>query len=115
MSDPAFDIGKFVQETADTHRRLIQQGIDIGEGRYNTTIQALEAAYRRAMLNPDAKIPTYLEAAIFVLIGMNIAMPKGDTSGDYAEHMIRKDQLERHEGRPEHDMTTRSTPLKGAP
>ena len=55
MSD-GFDMGKFISETADTHRWLMQHGIEIGEGRYRSAIRALDVAYRKAALDPETKI-----------------------------------------------------------
>ena len=104
MSEPAFDIGKFVKETADTHSRLVQVGMEIADEKFYTKIRGLEAAYQKAVLDPETKIPSYLMAVLVSMFGM---LPER-----YAEAMIQRDKLTRYEGRPDQDLDAFGRPLK---
>ena len=104
MSEPAFDIGKFVKETAETHTRLVQVGMEISDEKFYTKIRGLEAAYQKAVLDPETKIPSYLMAVMVSMFGM---LPER-----YAEAMIQRDKLTQYEGRPDQDMSPRGGTLK---
>ena len=104
MSEPAFNIGDFLNATAEMHRVLVQQGMDIADEKFYTRIRHLESAYQKACLDPETKIPSYLMAVMVSMFGM---LPER-----YAEAMIQRDKLTRYEGRPDQDMDIFGRPLK---
>lgn len=104
MNDPKFDIQEFARELMRSQSEMLQTGMKIAEGKFHDKIRALEKAYQRAALDPETKIPSYLMVIIVWLIA---TLPE-----NYVDAMVKRDQLARHEGRPEHDMSTRGTPLK---
>ena len=109
-----FDITAYAKEQAKYQSMLVETGVKIGEEHYQRLIRALDIAYRRALLDPETKVPSYLMATMLALI---MTSPEANikAENDYANAMVKRDQLARHEGRPEHDFSTDGRPLKGAP
>lgn len=75
MSDPGFNCGRFdavdfVKEQAEIHRELLSQGIRVGEERFYSAIRSVDVAYRKALLDPETKIPSYMAATLYALINM---------------------------------------------
>lgn len=99
-----FDIVEFAKEQARIQARMLQTGMEIADEKFYRQIRALERAYQQAVLNPQTKIPTPLTAVMHSLFGM---LPER-----YVDAMVKREQLERHEGKPEHDMTTRGATAK---
>lgn len=98
-----FDLGEMIRQMGETHARMARIGMDAVEQRYATALRALDAGYRAAEMDPEAKIPSYLMAAIHALLTIRDI----DAQNRFANEMIKREQIERHEGRPEHDMNTR--------
>lgn len=81
MSDD--DIVQIAIAQARSHAAAVKTGCEITEKRYGRAIDALRAAYERAQLDPQAKIPTPLTAAISVLIAIS-EQDKQNIYGDKA-------------------------------
>mgnify|MGYP001577530140 CR=1 FL=1 len=61
-----FDLGQLIKDIAVTNHAMLQQGIDIERERLLPLLQAIIAAYDRALGDPTVRLPSPLMAAIVV-------------------------------------------------
>lgn len=73
---------------------------------YSPLLRTLRREFQQALLDPDSRIKSSLQVAILAVL----AMYEGDEANVYATAI----QRDRTASRDDHDMTTRSTPLKDA-
>lgn len=89
-----------LQDLAESHARLVRVGMEAAEERFYSAVRAVDRGYRQAAIDPQTKIPSYLMAAIHNLVAM---LPPTETAlakdNDYANEMVKRDQLDRLEGR----------------
>ena len=91
MTD-ANEFNALLADITKSHARMVKIGIQAAEERYQGVIRALDKGMQAAALDPEAKIPSYLSAAIHVLLTMRTMT---DAYGnDYANAMVKRD-LER--------------------
>lgn len=112
MND-AVDFAKIINDSTDLQQRMVKIGQQIERDRLIPHLQAIFNAYRTALTDPKYTMPPALHLALANAqreVGeMRALQPARDfiTEADkvnaYAEAGIRKDQAERHTGRPEHD------------
>jgi hypothetical protein len=62
------DMQTMLTSVIEGYSNMVKVGMAAGEGRYVAAIAALDAAYRKAMLDPQTKLPSYLDAAINMLL-----------------------------------------------
>ena len=86
MSDPGFNVVDFIKDSAEVHRKLLKQGIEIGEERHYRAIRTVDVAYRKALEDPNTKLPSYLTAALYSLIAM---LPPQETVEAKVDELIR--------------------------
>lgn len=87
---------------------------------FQETMDSLEATALRVKAERDEAVRLLKEALIYSHIGANGPfkttvrqfLAKLGVIADYAETMVKRDQLARHEGRPEHDLDTFGRPLR---
>jgi hypothetical protein len=93
---------------ATGHGNMIRAGIQAEQERMRPAVRCLQRTYLETLGDRKAEVPTQLQLAIENLL-------RGWSEGivnEYADARIAADKHARHEGRPEHDMTTRGTPMK---
>ena len=73
------DWAEFIREQGTMQQKMLKQGIRIGEERFYGHVRTLDVAYRRALMDPNTKIPSYFTAAIYTLIMM---LPHGEKVED---------------------------------
>jgi hypothetical protein len=103
-----FDFGKLVESVAANNRSLVDSAAQAVERYYRPAIRALSAEFQKALADPETKMMSSLQVAITAVV----ALAEASAANDYANAMVKRDQLERHEGRADHDMTTHGTPMK---
>ena len=99
------DFAQVARELAENNCRMVKVGMTSVEERFRPAIQLLEREYLASLVDSNTKMATRLQLAILQVIGL---LPSNITErvNDYANTKIKADQLARHEGRPDHDMTT---------
>jgi hypothetical protein len=88
------DFQNMVNGISNGYARMVQLGVETTEDRFRPAIRCLEREFFAAQMDPDTT--------------MNPS-PITDKVSDYANRKIKDDQLSRHEGRADHDFTTRGT------
>lgn len=108
MSNPYDSLGEMIAGIAEAHATGVRTGAVATQLRLTPVIDALEREFQDSLRDPHSKLKTSLQIAITAVI----AMVRSSEMNDYANAMVKREQLARHEERPEHDMTTFGTPLK---
>lgn len=106
MNDELSPLGRMVAGIAEANISGISAGVKASEQRMGPAIRALEKEFFAAMDDGTTKMRTALQIAICNVIAL---LP---SANDYANAMVKRDQLARHEGRPEHDTDVVGRALK---
>ena len=94
------DLGTMLLAQLNALNERFAAGINAGKRINAEAHRALMEQYVAASADPVAKIPTALELAIIAVLSLNDERK----INDYANAGVKRDQLQRHEGRPEHDL-----------
>jgi hypothetical protein len=105
------DLGRLAMDVAENNVRMVKVGMDSVEERYRPAIQFLEREFLASLIDQNTKMRTSLQLAIKTVIAL-CPSTITDRVNQYADAKIKQDQLGRHEGKPEHDLTTRGAPMK---
>jgi hypothetical protein len=92
---------------ATGHGNMIRAGIQAEQERMRPAVRLLQRTYLEAS-GGQAKLPIPLELAIEAVLR---SFAEGVVN-EYANARITADKHARHEGKPEHDMTTRGERMK---
>ena len=100
-------------------RSTLLEGIHMNES-MDETMRGLANTALRVKEERDDAVRLLKEALLYSHIGaegpfkskVRAFLGKIGVIKDYAETMIRREQVERHEGRPEHDLDTFGRPLR---
>jgi hypothetical protein len=103
-----FDFGRLVESVAAGNASLVNGAAEAVERYYRPAIGALSAEFQKALADPETKMKSALQIAITAVV----ALADASAANDYANAMVKRDQLARHDGRADHDMTTHGTPMK---
>lgn len=90
-----FDLGQMVEDMAKTQTMMAKVAMDAVDRLYATAIKTLEDEFHSALRDPETKIRTSLQIAITNLI----AISRASAANDYANAMVKKDQITRLEGK----------------
>jgi hypothetical protein len=102
------DFQNMVNGISNGYARMVQLGVETTEDRFRPAIRCLEREFFAAQMDPDTTMKTSLQVAICAVLAL-LPSPITDKVSDYANRKIKDDQLSRHEGRADHDFTTRGT------
>lgn len=108
----SFDFGAMLENVLTQQHRMMQAGAEAEAERFYRMIRGLDAAYRKAALDPELKMPSYLTAAMYALIAVLPETVAENKINAYAEAGIRRDQRARLEGGLQHDQDTQGNRLK---
>lgn len=108
MTEEPSDLAQMLFEQANAMREQFALGMKFGKEVNRLAVAALEVAYDRAQQDQETKIPTPLMCAIENILRLQ----EQEQINDYANAAIKRDQLERHEGRADHEQDTRGAALK---
>ena len=97
--------GEMIAGMSEAHASGVRTGSMALQLRMAPAIDALEREFKESLKDEDTKMKSSLQVAIANLI----ALSRIERENAYACDMVKRDQLSRHEGKPEHDLTTRST------
>lgn len=103
-----FAFGKLVESMANGHATLVNGAAEAVERYYRPAIKALSVEFQKALADDETVMKSSLQVAILSVV----ALAEASAANDYANAMVKRDQLARDRGRPEDDMTTHGTPLK---
>lgn len=116
------DFVKIINDSTDLQQKMIRIGQQIERDRFIPHLQAIFNAYRKALTEAKYTMPPALHLALAnaqrevgemrELAPARNFVSDEDKVNAYAEAGIRKDQRERHEGRPEHDLDIVGRALK---
>ena len=99
-----FDLGKLVELMAGSHASLANGAAACVERYYRPAIFALQAEFQRALIDPETNMKSSLQVAITNVI----ALARASQSNDYANAMVRRDQVDPYRDRPDLDMDATS-------
>jgi hypothetical protein len=103
-----FDFGKLVESVAANNMSLVDSAAQAVERYYRPAIKALSAEFQKALADPETKMKSALQIAITAVV----ALAEASAANDYANAMVKRDQLARHDGRPDHDLDVVGRALK---
>jgi len=99
----------FLNVAEQSLRAGMDTGMEVERRRHFAALRALQTEFQQALLDPESRIKTSLEIAI-----LGVLSPLEQADNAYAVAGVKRDQLARHDGRDDHDMTTRGAPLRGS-
>jgi len=99
----------FLNVANDSLRAGMESGRESERRRHLGALRCLQREFQQALLDPDSQIKSSLQIAI-----LGVLAPLEEMDNAYANAGVKRDQLARHDGRDDHDMTTRATPLGSA-
>lgn len=93
------ELSDMIFAQANAMNQQFQTGLKAGKEMNRAAHKALKVAYDAALKDEAVKIPTTLHVAIEQILRLR----DEQQINDYANDGVKREQLERHEGRPEHD------------
>ena len=105
------DFRALINDLAAGHAKMVRTGMQATEDRFRPAIHTLEQEFFAAQIDPETKMKTSLQVAIMNVLAL-LPSPITGKVVDYADMKMKQEQLQRHEGRPDHYMTTFCTPLR---
>jgi hypothetical protein len=108
MKDIYQAFGEMIAGMSEAHASGVRTGSMALQLRMAPAIDALEREFKESLKDEETRMKSSLQVAIANVI----ALSRIERENAYACDMVKRDQLARHEGRPEHDTTAWGTPMK---
>jgi anti-sigma factor ChrR (cupin superfamily) len=103
-----FDFGRLVESVAAGNASLVNGAAEAVERYYRPAIGALSAEFQKALADPETVMKSSLQVAIMAVV----ALAEASAANDYANAMVKRDQVARHTGRPDQDLDVVGRALK---